>query len=65
MADAGILVSPDENPEHAKLWNETWKRLDHFLPGMFKEVFPEPRQKNEKSAQAAATVQEPVQQSAK
>ena len=40
MADGGYLVPPAENPHHVHLWEETWKRLDKFLPGMFAELFP-------------------------
>ena len=41
MANQGFLVPPTENPSHARLWEETSKRLDKFLPGMFEELFQE------------------------
>ncbi|MCJ1357907.1 MAG: GDP/GTP exchange factor for ARF [Icmadophila ericetorum] len=41
MADGGYLVPPAKDPQQATLWNETWKRLERFLPGMFREIFPE------------------------
>ena len=41
MADGGYLVPPSEDPQQAMLWIETWKRLERFLPGMFREIFPE------------------------
>jgi brefeldin A-resistance guanine nucleotide exchange factor 1 len=41
MSSDGYLVPPSEKPEQAELWNETWKRLDRFLPGLFAELFPE------------------------
>ena len=50
MANGGILVPPSQNPEHAELWDETWKKLDKFLPGMFSEIFPEPRNEEETAA---------------
>jgi brefeldin A-resistance guanine nucleotide exchange factor 1 len=40
MSSGGYLVPPSENPDHAELWNETWKRLDRFLPGLLEELFP-------------------------
>ncbi|MCJ1385348.1 GDP/GTP exchange factor for ARF [Xylographa soralifera] len=44
MANGGYLAPPSENPQHARLWEETWKRLERFLPGMFQEIFPDPPQ---------------------
>ena len=41
MADGGYLVPPSKNPDQAQIWNETWKRIDRFLPGLFRETFPE------------------------
>ncbi|KAK4640514.1 GDP/GTP exchange factor for ARF [Podospora bellae-mahoneyi] len=34
MASNGYLVPPSKNPEREELWNETWKRIDRFLPGL-------------------------------
>ncbi|KAK4177000.1 hypothetical protein QBC36DRAFT_372703 [Triangularia setosa] len=34
MASNGYLVPPNKNPEREELWNETWKRIDRFLPGL-------------------------------
>ena len=45
MQSQGILVPPSENKEHEQLWNETWMRLDRFLPQFFAEIFPEEAQK--------------------
>ncbi|MCJ1394233.1 GDP/GTP exchange factor for ARF [Xylographa bjoerkii] len=44
MANGGYLAPPSENPQHARLWEETWKRLERFLPGMFQEIFPDPQE---------------------
>ena len=41
MADGGYLVPPSQNPDQSLLWDETWKRLERFLPNMFHEVFPD------------------------
>lgn len=45
MSDSGYLVPPEKNPEKVELWNETWKRLDRFLPNLFGELFPEEAKK--------------------
>lgn len=41
MADGGYLVPPSENAENVHLWDETRRRLERFLPGLFSEVFPQ------------------------
>jgi brefeldin A-resistance guanine nucleotide exchange factor 1 len=41
MGGAGYLSPPTENPENEKMWTETKKRLDRFLPDLFSDVFPE------------------------
>lgn len=41
MADSGHLTPPptsDANKQ--KIWTETKKRLDRFLPNLFSELFP-------------------------
>ena len=35
------MVPPEQNPAQKELWDETWKRLDRFLPGLRNEVFPD------------------------
>jgi len=48
MSSNGYLVPPSRNPEREELWNETWKRIDRFLPDLRKDldldepVAPEP-----------------------
>jgi golgi-specific brefeldin A-resistance guanine nucleotide exchange factor 1 len=34
MSSNGYLVPPSRNPEREELWNETWKRIDRFLPDL-------------------------------
>lgn len=34
MASSGYLVSPKQEPSKEKLWAETWKRIDRFLPDL-------------------------------
>lgn len=45
MSNGGFLAPPDENPEQEELWNETWKRINRFLPNFFGELFPEEAKK--------------------
>lgn len=40
MADGGYLAPPTKDPSKEKIWVETQKRLDRFLPNLFKEIFP-------------------------
>ena len=41
MSSGGYLVPPAEDPAQRELWDETWKRVDRFLPELRKEIFPE------------------------
>jgi brefeldin A-resistance guanine nucleotide exchange factor 1 len=38
MSSSGYLVPPSQDHTHEKLWVETWKRLDRFLPDLRKEL---------------------------
>lgn len=38
MSSSGYLVPPSKDPEKAELWNETWKRIDRFLPELRAEL---------------------------
>jgi golgi-specific brefeldin A-resistance guanine nucleotide exchange factor 1 len=38
MASSGYLVPPSDDPSKAKLWVETWKRIDRFLPDLKAEL---------------------------
>lgn len=42
MASGKYLVPPEEDKKNEELWNQTWKRLDRFLPGFLEELFPPP-----------------------
>lgn len=43
MADSGYLAPPPtEDSSKEKIWVETSKRLDRFLPNLFEELFPTP-----------------------
>ncbi|KAI1163689.1 Sec7-domain-containing protein [Nemania serpens] len=68
MASSGYLVPPSKDPSQEKLWVETWKRIDRFLPDLRKELSlegeEEPTVAPEEpviESQAAAEKQEPVQ----
>jgi brefeldin A-resistance guanine nucleotide exchange factor 1 len=41
MADGGYLVPPSQDVSKEQTWTETKKRLERFLPDLFKEIFPE------------------------
>jgi brefeldin A-resistance guanine nucleotide exchange factor 1 len=41
MSSGGYLVPPQENPANEKLWNQTWLRLERFLPDLYSELYPE------------------------
>ena len=41
LSNGGYLAPPDENPDRAELWNETWKRINRFQPNLLPELFPE------------------------
>lgn len=38
MSSSGYLVSPSRDPSREKLWTETWKRIDRFLPDLKAEL---------------------------
>ncbi|KAL1984281.1 hypothetical protein VTN96DRAFT_9333 [Rasamsonia emersonii] len=42
MADSGYLAPPAQDPSKEKIWVETRKRLERFLPNLFAEIFPNP-----------------------
>lgn len=69
MSTNGYLVPPSQNPEREELWNETWKRIDRFLPDLKNSLALEPltredpprkstASKEGESAPAAAAVPE-------
>jgi brefeldin A-resistance guanine nucleotide exchange factor 1 len=38
MSSSEYLVPPSKDPSQEKLWVETWKRIDRFLPDLRKEL---------------------------
>jgi len=49
MQSGGYLAPPEEKPEQKELWEETWKRLNRFLPGLYRELYPEEVEKPRRS----------------
>ena len=47
MVSSGTLVPPEQDPSRRELWEETWKRVDRFLPDLREEIAPEPEPKKE------------------
>jgi brefeldin A-resistance guanine nucleotide exchange factor 1 len=47
MSSSGYLVPPSRDPEKAELWNETWKRIDRFLPELRGELALEEEQQQQ------------------
>ena len=60
MSSSGYLVPPSEDASQEKLWTETWKRLDRFLPDLRKELDLEKPVEAEKKDETAAAPVEPV-----
>jgi brefeldin A-resistance guanine nucleotide exchange factor 1 len=58
MSNGGYLAPPDEKPEQEELWNETWKRVNRFLPNFFAELFPDEVAKKKKSKEVVLPVRE-------
>jgi brefeldin A-resistance guanine nucleotide exchange factor 1 len=58
MSSGGYLAPPDQNPAQADLWDETWKRLNRFLPNFFAELFPEEAKKPAPTSPPKASVEE-------
>lgn len=34
-------MPPPEKSKGSEMWEETWKRVDRFLPDLYAEIFPE------------------------
>jgi brefeldin A-resistance guanine nucleotide exchange factor 1 len=45
MSSSKVLVPQSEDPFLDKLWTETWKRIDRFLPDLRKELDLDPKEK--------------------
>jgi golgi-specific brefeldin A-resistance guanine nucleotide exchange factor 1 len=59
MAGSRFLVSPKQDPSKEKLWTETWKRIDRFLPDLRSDLAleePEPEKKTELEPAKSETI---------
>jgi hypothetical protein len=56
MADGGYLIPPSEDPSKGKLWIETQKRLDRFLPNLFAEIFPQQQRQHQLRQKPSSSV---------
>lgn len=61
MSSGGFLAPPSEKPEQEELWNETWKRINRFLPNFFAELFPEESQKRKAATRTSKDGKEVVE----
>ena len=64
MQSSGYLVPPSVDADQEKLWVETWKRIDRFLPELKSELAPEEPQigkTEENNAVEETTAQAPEQ----
>ena len=60
MSSNGYLVPPSKNPERKELWDETWKRIDRFLPELRKDLALDEPEPEPEPAPEPVPVPEPV-----
>ncbi|KAL1841846.1 hypothetical protein VTJ49DRAFT_6523 [Mycothermus thermophilus] len=58
MSSNGYLVPPSKDPSKKELWEETWKRIDRFLPRLRGELALEGEGEEKPAAAAAAAAGE-------
>ncbi|PHH76444.1 hypothetical protein CDD80_1527 [Ophiocordyceps camponoti-rufipedis] len=46
MASTGFLKAPTQDSDSPKVWDETWKRLDRFLPDLRRDLLADELQKD-------------------
>lgn len=66
MASSGYLVPPSKDPSQEKLWTETWKRIDRFLPELRNELAleeEEPKPEETKPVVPVTVEDAPVEES--
>ena len=61
MSSSGYLVPPSKDPAKAELWNETWKRIDRFLPELRGELALEEEEVKEKEVSGVSPPPPPVE----
>lgn len=57
MSSSGYLVPPSQDPSKEKLWTETWKRIDRFLPDLKSELALEEPPAAEKQKEESSSVE--------
>lgn len=63
MVSSGTLVPPEQDPSRKELWDETWKRVDRFLPDLRAEIAPEPEPTTEVIVPVVEKEKEPADES--
>ncbi|KAF4624668.1 hypothetical protein G7Y89_g13500 [Cudoniella acicularis] len=58
MASSGYLVPPSQDPSQEKLWVETWKRIDRFLPDLKKDLDLDPAAPTKEAEKPVVTAPE-------
>ncbi|KAK3323543.1 hypothetical protein B0T19DRAFT_207800 [Cercophora scortea] len=61
MSSNGYLVPPVQDPTREELWNETWKRIDRFLPDLKADLALEPPTPEPKESELPAGTEAPVE----
>lgn len=56
MSSSEYLVPPSKDPSQERLWVETWKRIDRFLPDLRKDLNLDAPQENTKTDERVAEV---------
>lgn len=54
MSSNGYLVPPSQDTSKEKLWSESWKRIDRFLPDLRKELALDAEQEQQVKAAESA-----------
>ncbi|KAF3767493.1 Sec7-domain-containing protein [Cryphonectria parasitica EP155] len=54
MSSNGYLVPPSKDPSKEKIWSESWKRIDRFLPDLRKDLALDVEEEQQTKEAAAA-----------
>ena len=57
MADGGYLQPPAQGEKPFQMWEMTWKRIDRFLPNLFRDIYPESKPTQLEPSEAASQQQ--------
>lgn len=64
MSSNGYLVPPSKDPSKEKLWSESWKRIDRFLPDLRKDLALEEQAEVPKEESADPPISEKIEEKA-